>query len=130
MVQWYTVDGDPALPKNRARQVEQYLKTNNRNVDDVLLDTTELVLLDTAEPEQPELELELEAAIDLGTTSNNEHVNVELEEATGDLKTNFEQVQVNGIMDDDAIVIDLSCSLDSDDDNDEMSDDDIEILLL
>jgi hypothetical protein len=70
MVQWYNVDTDPALPKNRAGLVEQYLKTKNHNVDDILLDTTELVLLGAAEPEQPTLELE--AAIDLGPTNNND----------------------------------------------------------
>jgi hypothetical protein len=72
-----------------------------------LLDTTELILLDTTEPEQPKLELE--AAIDLGPTNNNEHVNVGLEEATGELEINVEQLQINGIMDDDTLVIDMLC---------------------
>jgi hypothetical protein len=56
--------------------------------------------------------------------------NIELEEATGELEISVAQVQVNGIMDDDVMVIDLLCSLDSDDDNYQMSDDDVEILLL
>jgi hypothetical protein len=55
---------------------------------------------------------------------------IELEEATGELETNVEQVKVNGIMDDNAMVINLLCSLDSDHDNDEMSDDSVQILLL
>jgi hypothetical protein len=69
------------------------LKTKNRNVGDVLLDTTELILLHTAEPKQPELKLG--AAIDLGPTHNNDHVNVELDEATGELEINVERVQLN-----------------------------------
>jgi hypothetical protein len=125
MVQWYKVDMDP---KHRYGLVEQYLKMKTRNVDDVFLDTTELVLLDAAETEQPEIELE--AAIDLGPTSINNPVNVELEKATGELETNVEHVQVNGVLDDDAMVIDLIVPMYRDNDNDEMSDDDVGILLL
>jgi hypothetical protein len=61
----------------------------------------------------------------LGPTNKNKPVNVELEEATRELETNAEQVQVNGIMDDYFMVIDLICLLDSNNDNDEMSDDDV-----
>jgi hypothetical protein len=130
MVQWYTLDGDPDLQKNRQGLLDQYEKTKHKSVVDVNL----YAIVDTDEDKNPPATTYNVGANPIPSPTpnptaliNNKPLHVDMVEETSVLEAevNISAEDLSGIqIDEDAMVVDLLCSLDDDDDDDDDDEDD------